>query len=538
MEGGWKKVTGFEHSASVNIATISALKRMIVSSQFRNNIVRYLPGINKNPAYWQLTAYLMFWTTKSAQEGKLMIGQEILASLENKFDQLVSGNYSAISFLTDYWSDVLSFEISDWSYSEGKARVVEDIEWPDELAVLLQQELNKLPGEKEDPVFFISGEPRSERKIKALVELEKTQANSFIETATRNKELLMYLTELNSYRYTRALKNVKYALDVVKALPTKSQGRELKILGRLFDNAQPLYKTTEKSVRIFPMYDNLLALKREVRQALAQDWIECDLRSAQLAIVARLWNLPLVNEFLAKNQSIWEHLAKQLNIELSPELKKALKHEFLYPLCFGESKRVLKQVVTDIFEKGMGIEDAFDTLFGLPIMQEIWKGRAKRIQRIYKEWGLRDAFGDWLPMKKHDKKAAISLLAQEAQSYELSLLLPVLDLAKASNDNLAIIAWQHDGFSAVCKKNEEIWVPAMKQVVKNKAAELGINTVLETYSQFDGWQLSPRGLTIKQLHRPSQNLVKNPEQQTKHTPHPPTQTNEQEQLHYDKYISG
>lgn len=500
MEDGWKKVTGFEHSVSANIATISVLRRTVVSSQFRNSVINYLPGINESPAYWQLTAYLMFWTTKSAQEGKLMIGQEILASLENKFDQLVSGNYSAIAFLTAYRNDVLSFAISDWSYSEGKARVVESIKWPDELEVLLQQELNKLPGEKEDPVFFISGEPRSERKIKALVELEKTQANSFIETATRNKELLMYLTELNSYRYTRALKNVRYALDVVKALPIESQGRELKILGRLFDNAQPLYKTTENSVRIFPMYDNLLALKREVRQALTQDWIECDLRSAQLAIVAKLWDLPLVSEFLAQQQSIWVHLAEKLGVELTPQLKKVLKHDFLYPLCFGESKRILKQVVTDVFEKNMGIENAFNRLFNLPIMQEIWKGRAKRTQKIYKEWGLREAFGDWLPMKKHDKRVAISLLAQEAQSYELSLLLPVIDLAKSSNDNLAILAWQHDGFSAVCKKNEEIWVPAMKQVVKNKAAELGINTVLETDSKFDGWQLSPRGLTIKQLH--------------------------------------
>jgi len=92
------------------------------------------------------------------------------------------------------------------------------------------------------------------------------------------------------------------------------------------------------------------------------------------------------------------------------------------------------------------------------------------------------------------------LLAQEAQSYELSLLLPVLDLAKKSSNNLAIIAWQHDGFSAVCKKNKEIWVPAMKQVVENKAKELGINTILETDSSFDDWELSPRGLTIKQLH--------------------------------------
>ncbi len=527
MEDGWKKVTGFEHSALANIATISVLKRTIVSSQFRNNIIRYLPGINKNPAYWQLTAYLMFWTTRSAQEDKLMIGQEILATLENKFDQLVSGNYSAISFLTDYWNDVLPFEISDWNYSEGKARVVESIEWPDELNVLLQQELNKLPGEKEDPVFFISGESRSERKIKALVDLEKTQANSFIETAIRNKELLRYLTELNSYRYTKALKNVKYALDVVKALPTESQGRELKILGRLFDNAQPLYKTTEKSVRIFPMYDNLLALKREVRQALTQDWMECDLRSAQLAIVAKLWDLPLVNEFLTKNQNIWEYLAKQLDTELTPRLKKAIKHEFLYPLCFGESKRVLRQVVTDTFEKNMGIDNAFDRLFNLPIMQEIWKGRAKRIQKIYKEWGLRDAFGDWLLMKKHDKKAAISLLAQEAQSYELCLLLPILDLAKSSNDNLAILAWQHDGFSAVCKKNEEIWVPAMKRVVKNKAAELGINTVLETTSRFDDRELSARGLTIKQLRQQSPNWVKNTEQpdQTHTNPHQHKQTN-------------
>lgn len=505
MENKWKKVTGFECLEPANIATLSVLRRTTVSGRFRNNVVKYLPGINKNPTYWQLTAYLMFWTTKSAQEGKLMIGQEILASLENKFDQLVSGNYSGISFLSDYWADVLPFEISGWSYSESRVRVVESIKWPGELEILLLQELNKSPEEKEEPVFFISGEPRSERKIKALVGLEKTQASSFIETATRNKELLMYLTELNSYRYTRALKNVGHALDVVKTLPTESQGRELKILGRLFDNAQPLYKTTENSVRIFPMYDNLLALKREVRQALTQDWIECDLRSAQLSIVAKLWDLPLVDEFLTKNQNIWEYLAKQLDMELTPELKKTIKHEFLYPLCFGESKRVLKQVVSDIFEKNMGIDNAFDRLFNLSIMQEIWKGRTKRIQRIYKEWGLRDAFGDWLPMKKHDKKAAISLLAQEAQSYELSLLLPVLDLAKRSNNNLAIIAWQHDGFSAVCKKNEEIWVPAMKRVVRNRAKELGINTFLETDSWFDDRELSARGLTIKQLRQQSPN---------------------------------
>ncbi len=459
-----------------------ALQRLTVSREFRDYIERKFPGLGKSPSYWALMAHLMFWTTKSEHEGKLMISQETLASLENKSHLVQTRNYSGIKFLQSFWNDVHKFKVSEHRYTEGLVRVVEDFRWTPDIQMMLTKELNKLKDERKDRVYFMSGEKYSKKTTSFFNQMEIEQAKVICRMAKRNKELLDYFNEMSSNRFTRMMHNAYYAHQEIMKLPLEAQERELKILTRLYDFAQPLYQPTKNSVRIFPFSDNVLALKREVRKAMMKDWMECDLKNAQFAIVAKVWGIPEVNEFLKSGQSIWKHLAEALGVELTSEVKDALKHEFLYPVCFGQSKKNLYISVHEKIELELQIPNAFKTLFNLRLIQAVWKARAKRMEFIFQNFGVLTCFGDWLPLNPKVRKgegSAVSLLAQEAQSYELKLLLPVLELAKQSNDALVIACWQHDGFSAIPKSNDRYWANALQMTVERQARDLGILTELE-----------------------------------------------------------
>lgn len=516
------------------------LQSLTVSRAFRDALWQRFPELQKSQSYWALTAYLMFWTTKSEHEGKLTISRETLASLEGKSARILTNNYSGISFLRSYWLNVWPFNVSDWSFASGLCRVVMELSWPPEIEVLLWQELNTLPEDKKDRVYLISGEPYSKKKTSALIKLEVVEARQFIQTAKQSKELMTYLMDLRPNRFTRMLKNMNDALDVVKTLSPEKQARELKILSRLSDDAQPLYRTSPNSPRIFPYRDNVLSLQRDVRKAMTKDWIECDLRNAQLAIVAKIWDMSMVNEFLKTNQSIWTYLAGSLQVELTPEVKKALKHEFLYPICFGESKKVLQQAVREVFEEELGIKNAYNTLFNLPLVQEIWKARANKVKHIHENKGIRTAFGEWLPLKKvNGAWNTLSLLAQEAQSYELKLLLPILDIAKTSNDDVVITAWQHDGFDCTCLHNELTHVRNMKHSVKLGAIRMGILTELETNSKYDDdvWLIEGKQSKFIHDHYMPKKHTKGITVSKENKPGQTDNKQRNEEPHYDEYLS-
>lgn len=429
-----------------------SLQRRTVSEDFRDLVLRIYPGLINHRPYWALMCHLMFSAARCECSGEIMLSSETLASFEGKSNEILSRNYSGMKFLHEFWRDVLPFEVSEWSYAEGRVRTIKEVRWPEIISKKLGKEISLVRDPPTLRVYFITGESFSTKKTAVLRKLEVEMASTLEQTTSRNKELLEYFNGQNPHRFTKLLKNVSYADAAINKLPLERQNRERKLLTSLFDFAQPLYRPTLHSLRIFPFGENLLSLKREVRQAYTRDWVECDLRSAQLAIIAKLWDVPEVNEFLETGQSIWEYLANTLGLKLSPELKKALKNQFLYPLTFGRSKREMQSILTDVFEKHFGVSQAFETLFSLPLTRAIWRARAKQVRKYYKEHEVKTCFGDWLKLDYKNRSHVLSLLAQQAQAVELKLLLSVVRAAQQFPAEVILTAWQHDGFSLTSRK--------------------------------------------------------------------------------------
>ena len=54
---------------------------------------------------------------------------------------------------------------------------------------------------------------------------------------------------------------------------------------------------------------------------MTQDWITADLRSAQLAIVAAIWRIPSITEYLRSGKSVWPDLCEHMGLMYTPENK-------------------------------------------------------------------------------------------------------------------------------------------------------------------------------------------------------------------------
>ena len=105
------------------------------------------------------------------------------------------------------------------------------------------------------------------------------------------------------------------------------------------------------------------------------------------------------------------------------------------------------------------------------------KGRRKG--EVRRAGGATTVFGDRLHSDGSDDSLR-SILAQEAQAMELWLLLPIVEMAR-STDEFSIVLWQHDGFSAAFRDRSRArrWVGRFQEAVARRAGEQGIATELE-----------------------------------------------------------
>ena len=256
--------------------------------------------------------------------------------------------------------------------------------------------------------------------------------------------------------------------------------RQYNILKAIQMQAQPFYTPAQKSVRIFAMNDSVARLQRDVRHVVTQDWIHCDLKSAQLAIVAKTWNVPQVSDFLRSGGSIWASLCDWMgwSMDAKPLLKDAL-----YALVFGAGRDKMIAL--------MGSRKAYMRFRAHFLMRQLFVARAVMLRQIRRDKGAIDAFGKQLhieyvsiPGKKYVYDTSRKIMALVAQSYELMLLTPVIQMAVDCQDSsrgFCLMLWLHDGFSFVpCHKDDRVsWAKRLRKAVNQQAISLGVATELE-----------------------------------------------------------
>ena len=82
-----------------------------------------------------------------------------------------------------------------------------------------------------------------------------------------------------------------------------------------------MFRPVERSIRVFATGYSIENIHAGLRAILCQDWHECDLASAHLAICAALWDVAPVRSFLDVGCSIWKTLTEDYARPLTPEFK-------------------------------------------------------------------------------------------------------------------------------------------------------------------------------------------------------------------------
>ena len=136
-----------------------------------------------------------------------------------------------------------------------------------------------------------------------------------------------------------------------------------------------------------------------------------------------------------------------------------------------------------------------EAFLSLPMIAELRGAMKWELTKIEKRGGARDAFGEWidiefvrdnLALKGNDRKdPARSVLAQVAQSWELLLMLPVLDAAVAEEGRVPprfqIAVWLWDGAYLKSPRVSDAKATGreLEQAVNENAERIGIPTFLE-----------------------------------------------------------
>lgn len=446
-----------------------------VSPIFRETIKNLCPQLGENPAYWNFF-YILHFGMREKKTGKVLIPRELIALCEGNKFLTNDKNYTAKKFLLAFKYDVNpTLEWSDWSYIDNKCRVVDHIEWSSEILQAVANERNEV-WKTSGRVYVSDGEAWNEyrqQRIRELTYEETVRRMEFAEVEIA-KKLLAYMNSLPVLTFSLLEKNMPHAKEIAKQ--QTSRDHQLDLLRQIEDEYKPFYKPTEKSVRIFPFSENICSLQRNVRKALVRGWTDFDLKSAQLAIAAKLWNLPDVMEYLEERNSIWNDLYKTFGLtkEQYPDAKDYFK-EALYAVMYGATRGTVAEILSPLGK------NAFYTFTSHYIIQITWNASREQLIQISRNGGMKDCFGRWLAVKK--ETSCRSILAQASQAMELLLLSGVVELAiqEKYTKSFKITLWQHDGFSVQFRRKAQqtYWIKRIMEAVTDRAEELGVPTSLE-----------------------------------------------------------
>lgn len=449
----------------------------------------------------------MFGTFYDSVSGRLVIPQGLLAH----FERHKTRRYAAEPFLNDFKAQVLpGFRWTEHNFEEGLAREVLDRGFPPNIEAILGAELQQhyaSPSKQVEQVYFESGNPTTKilqrqllREVKELADLRARKV-----TNPDVRQVLNYLNGLPRNSFSKIVaRNLATAWQIASSLKKDyngnvdaaktmaSRGVNLRLLTKVFNQPKPFYQPSSagNSVRLFPLNESMLMLSREVRRGLTSGWVEYDLQSSQLAIVASLWGIDSIQAFLATpsnpHKSIWDLLLDHLTITdpTSRDSAKRLLKTALYSLIFGMHISKIKGEITKGMNKiSLSVKGA--EVFTHPLIHAIEVARDKAFQEVKDAGGLTTIFGDKLKVEaSHGTRHGLnvySLLAQQAQAMEFALVLPAFEFAKRHHREMTIALLQHDGFTVSYRVtgDKRRWLEkGLCKVVRLKAQELGIHTRL------------------------------------------------------------
>lgn len=447
------------------------------SNRFREELRTLFPGLDGKPDRWLFLQFLIYCQHFDFATDKLVASARVVSEWMGKEKLFHNNNFSVRDVAGDFSKHVFPVSLSDYVYEPSKARFESRIvlsKFPSEVERLWERERRSRHTPR---VEFATGK----RAVNPKLNLVSTSAPE------ASRIMVEYMNALPTNRFSKAVSaHWEEAAEIAASLGEMHTpaGRQSAILTQLLTNPKPYYKTVERSARIFSATDASIAnLKRCVRDVLCQDWLKCDLASAQYSINYRLWGMEEIGiPFVA---SPFDTLIADLGLhrDARPALKK-----IMYSICFGMGTRrdPTRENISDLADAIA--PDLWRRMRFHPLIMGLLGTRKSQFERIRRDGFSLDAWGNPIPLvpEAYDGRSGDnvrSVLAQLAQSYEQRLMFEIYKLAiqNSGKHGFSIMVNVYDGLYICVHDSADIdsWKRRISTAVESEAARLGINTQLD-----------------------------------------------------------
>ena len=382
----------------------------------------------------------------------------------NEYEKIVKGR-----LVTDMNPDRLI------KIEQGMCRQV-NFSFSKEVLDMVEDELvGAISTKRNGKVYFVSGKPYTyylNRKDTNSIEESVNNAVDLLDNEV-SQQIAAYMNSLPIGLFEEIIEeNLDSALleiaHFIEDEEVKSQ--QLAILNGIADQPKVYYRPSKNNNtdRLFGYGTNITGLKKEVRKVLTRGWFECDARNLHLAIVAKLWKIPSLQNFLASGKSFWNLIQNALETD-SVKAKGYIK-EATYGLVYGMSKKNLVARLNEQLGQGMG-----EKFLEINLIKDILEARTHAMSYYMATGSIVDAYGKSFKVTKDN---ILSLMARVCQSYEQKLMLSIYKLTDKCNDDFFITLYQFDGLSIKFNCNKEEWIKTITNTFNQAALEMGIYTTL------------------------------------------------------------
>ena len=422
------------------------------------------------------TNWLIYTSWVDKDTSNRICGRDVVADL---LDRAYEGNWSVTEVVDDYKAHTkVRFDLSGWD--EKNCRQLSGLVWPKGLSNTIN-DMRQPNTTIDERIDFRTGNKWSknaagEQRLKC-----RDEALSKLDMAHNDdaRRIIQYLNELPPNKWS----GIRDHLPELRAIaatephePTRTYA--LNVLMAVETQPQPFYAPVEQSPRIYTVQSTFLGLPRALRKRLVEHmgWYSLDLAHAQLAIVAKIWEIPELSEFLTAGGKFWREILDYMGYA---EPYKDLLKRGTYALVFGAGEERLSSIFPD--------NSHYNKWKSHPLIKALLKARTRTMAKIKRAGYAEDAYGhrwelqEWEAVdgtNKYPYKAnnVRSIMAAVAQSYELALIAPALDIVEDAGRKTQLVYWLHDGIGISCPQDKSFVIDRIINAVDAKASELGIST--------------------------------------------------------------
>jgi hypothetical protein len=256
----------------------------------------------------------------------------------------------------------------------------------------------------------------------------------------------------------------------------------------VFHQPVPVYRTSERTQRLVPVGQGLANAPSWIRQAVLADAFEVDMKAAQLALVAALWDVPEIEPYLVEAEtSVWDALVGHLfalfphgvyDPEVDFDTLKPILKTTMYQATFGATRETLQRFGNS---RGMSPsehrawregrarvkkyfaakpDEVAVALLAHPVFEALLEAREVALREIERAGRSVDVFGREYVLGSYAEGELVdarSALAGEVQAAEAFVMLRVarpfvveaerVATVKGRQPEAQILLWQSDGLT-------------------------------------------------------------------------------------------